>query len=341
MAEERKPKSIVVATKTTQEIVVDKEALARWLQDLVERNFIAHGITKQEIEKGFCRYHLHYEQLAMLGETMMQNAIDRGQIKGYSDIHITGSGKDVGFSITTDMAVPPPGMGVLRVVNGPEKAVAPLDPKSALNKMKESISLDMNGFAVDAEKLVGGLQSLAQFFQASANQLQNQLKAMSPQEKQEFMEHVVDHIRPQFQKAGIELGKIEGSKIEIKFRYEKLLELAEKHGGTDRGYVIKRGGDGTGSVLIDYRRIVDLAVEKAQALIAKRKSDGAFQILPVDGDNVKLVISKDGDGSNINKILDGVVDKIVQMSEPYRGGMRQAYGTLDNPKTPDQGLPPH
>lgn len=108
MTEAKKPRSVVVATKSTQEIVVDKEALARWLQDLVERNFVAHGITKQEIEKGFCRYQLNYEQLAMLGETVMQNTIDKGQLKGYKSIHITGSGKDVGFSVTTDVAVPPP-----------------------------------------------------------------------------------------------------------------------------------------------------------------------------------------------------------------------------------------
>lgn len=231
-------------------------------------------------------------------------------------------------------------MGMLRVTNGPQNAVEPLNPKAALDKMKESISFDMNGFAVDAGKLVGGLQSMAQFFQASANQLPNHLKAMSREERQEFMEHIVEHLRPQFQKAGIEFGKIEGSTIEFKFRYDKLLELAEKHGGTDRGYVVKRGGDGTASVLIDYRRIVDLAVEKAQALIAKRKSAGALQILPVDGDNVKLIISKEGDGSSINKILDGVVEKIVQMSEPTHGGVRQAYGTLNNPKAPDTGLPP-
>lgn len=199
----------------------------------------------------------------------------------------------------------------------------------------------MSGFTVDAEKLIGGLQSIAQFFQASANQLPKQLKAMSPEERQEFMGHVIDHIRPQFQKMGIEFGKVEGSNIEFRFRYDKLLELAEKHGGTDRGYVVKRGGDGTASVLIDYRRIVDLAVEKAQALITKGKSTGALHILPVDGDNVKLVISKDGDGSSINKLLDGAVEKIMQMTEPYHGGMRQAYGTLDNPKKPDQGLPSH
>lgn len=341
MTEAKKPRSVVVATKSTQEIVVDKEALARSLQDLVERNFIAHGITKQEIEKGFCRYQLQYEQLAMLGETVMQNAIDKGQIKGYGSIHIIGSGNDVGFSVTTDMAVPPPGSGILRVVNGPEKAVAPLDPKAAIEVIKKSVSLDMNGFTVDAQKLIGGLQSMAQFFQASANQLPKQLKAMSPEERQEFMKHIIEHIGPQFHKAGIEFGKIEGSNIEFRFRYDKLLELAEKHGGTDRGYVVKRGGDGTASVLIDYRRIVDLAVERAQALIAKRKSAGALQILPVDDDNIKLVISKEGDGSSINKILDGVVEKIMQMSEPYHGGVRQAYGTLQNPKTPGTGLPPH
>lgn len=125
--------------------------------------------------------------------------------------------------------------------------------------------------------------------------------------------------------------EIEGSKLSATLHIDKAMQYLEGHSGSNRGFTVKRNGDGTASMVVDYRKLVDVAADKAQALLAKHSKNGRSSIHQYP-DSIDITLTKDGMEGILNGLINKMADMMVNHSRTHYGPMMDNLGSVAQPK---------
>lgn len=336
MNETAKPKSVITAARTTFQWSIDKAALAQWAQDTLESMSVAYGIQKEAIDPGFCRYHYDYDKIAMLSETMVNHIIDVGVsagrgLSGLESAEIIGHGKNAAIKITldADKSVRENHSRRYEVLGAPEGAAA-MPPRAGAKMIRQSVTRAENGFTLDGTMLLSGIKGIAEFFNQANEQFLEAYEKASPFEKTKKLEATAKMINEKLAPLGVEY-EVEGSKTSAIIHIDKVMQYVEAHSGAQHGFIVRRNGDGTASMTVDYRKLVDVASEKAQTLLAKNSKNGRSSIYH-DNENIDVTLSKQGMESVWNGLVNKMTEMMIEYNRTHFGSLMDNLGTVAQPK---------
>lgn len=319
------PLPIVESARISKELVISKEGLARWIQNTIEGSMIDGGITKRDIEPGFCEYGVNYQNLTLINEFVIQHAIDAGILKDVVSVETIGEGNSIGLRMVQDLegATSLPSINVLGAT---KDATPPLGASQALQQLKKSFSLTQHGITFDSTIFINALKSFSAYWESLRAQMQD-----IPPEQKTFMHQMIFR---QAKKILEPLGmtvELNGSRLTTVINYDKFLEAAQPHLGVDRGIVINRNGDGTANLIVDYRRLVDIAFDKAQLALERYKLTDRVNATPEGPDSVKVAVTIGGLEGFWNGAISKLSDVIEAAIAAQMGESLKHLGTVSDP----------
>ncbi len=312
------PKKLVLAARTTQEVTVDRTALASSIQNVIEHSINGGGIEKQELEPGHRIYTIDYDAYAAAAENYNTHVIldkkyqKENGIKGLIGFDAIGHGKDAAVKFQFDMqailnqSAPP------HITGRDETVPVPTTPQTALKLLVESFQTGTQGVMIDGQKLLASLQGIM----APGVQYANMSYEQKTQAKLQAAA-IISTI----------IGKIpggqcirDGDKLSLTIPIDSLFLMADKYlpDNIKSAVAVKRE-DGRALIRIDYNHLVDLAADRLKVLLEKSDPTGRSTITRIDEETLHLTYSKGGLEDVINKAIDGAAQaalKKIRSSQP-------------------------
>lgn len=306
------PPPIIKNARITQELTIDKDGLADWMRRFFESVQYTSFCTKTEIEPHVVKYSYDYGKMAETLDFLYTHAIaeaQRGPGNIFSvakDIYVTGEGEKACAHAIYDLDAllkPTPikshVTGLMRDENIPSNT-------DALASMASAFQITGTGLKVDGQKLLAGLQGALNLPGMDNPMLTLDERKHLLGSKLQLLNSYIDKILPNA-KIRVDKGTLAfdipvRSMIEIYPRMASLIgaESAVRMGASDQKEA---------NLIIDFRHLVDIAGERAKAILEGKES---VRIRDVDPHTVTVLLSKGGMEGMLNQLIETGTQKLLK-----------------------------
>lgn len=297
---------IFLSARTTQELTLDKRAVATQLQHIVESALYAPATQKQVIEDGNAVYTIDYDLYADVCDTMYTQAIannklgKRSAFTALTDARVTGRGNDTAIHFTMNLEQLISSLQQGGKVTGRDENILVPAQHDVPTELMAAFKMTDEGPQIDGQKLLAVLQAA----------IGPQLKANASLDEKTRMKGEMAATLGLINRFIPSVNIVRnGDNVHMTMPIDGMFETLEKRIPENlQSAVLIRRNEGKATIRIDYNQLVELAVRRAQKALEKKDPSGKTRIDNIDLDTFSLTSSKGG----LENVLNGLVDKTAQ-----------------------------